>query len=1176
MKRTLYVGKNPLQFNSVPIEGHQVDLEGESFYQIANYDRMRPFFMSIVSGADHWMFISSTGAVTAGRRNADLALFPYYTDDKIHDSAEITGSKTMFIVEKQGRSHLWEPFSERYRSIYRLQRNLYKSFWGNKLLFEESNADLGLTFRYGWFNSDRFGWIRRAWLTNSGLATVRVKLLDGIQNLMPCGIGSQFQLEYSTLLDAYKKSELIPETGLGLFRLSAIPIDRPEPAEALRTTTVWSFGLGKSLKLLSSTQLNSFRQEVPLRQETEVRAERGAYFLHTALALSRGQTRDWYLVADVNQGPSDVAELNRLLRQPTKLRKLVDADIARGTEELRRIVGKADGLQKTAQPIGNARHYSNVLFNVMRGGIFYDSYQVNPDDLQAFVRHANKEVAARHTVFFRKLGKRIHHPRLLALAVESGDPNLERLCREYLPLTFSRRHGDPSRPWNRFSIATKNPDGTRILNYEGNWRDIFQNWEALSLSFPGYTASMICKFTNASTADGYNPYRITRDGIDWEVIDPADPWTHIGYWGDHQVIYLLKLLEILERHEEATLHEFLTRKIFSYANVPYRIKPYDQLLANPKQTVDFDPAQNELTGRRVQSKGSDGKLIWDAAGQIHLVNLTEKMLVLLLAKISNFVPEAGIWLNTQRPEWNDANNALVGNGTSMVTLYYLRRYLAFSLAIFRSLEKSEVSLSAEVARFFFVLHRILKCHEPLLTKPICDRDRRHILADLGRASSRYRKQIYTGGFSGRIIPVKGKQLLDFFNVALAFTEESIQANRRPDGLYHAYNLIKLDRHGEIPIRRLYTMLEGQVAALSSGCLSAEKSLGLLMALKRSELYRADQHSYLLYPNRRLPQFIEKNNIPNKEIARSRLLKKLLENGNRLLVEQDVAGRCHFNAAITNAQDLRWIFEKLALSGYARLVNGEKELVLEIFERLFDHQSFTGRSGTFFGYEGLGCIYWHMVSKLLLAAQETFFRALDSGAPPPLLRKLAGCYHDIRSGIGDHKSPGEYGAFPMDPYSHTPAHAGARQPGLTGQVKEDILCRMGELGVFVKKGEIYFCPALLRREEFLSEPANFHYYDLTGSARRLRLQPGSLAYTYCQVPVIYRLGRQNGLCIFFNGKPTILCKELRLDAVTSQFIFNRTGRVSRIVVTLSERKDFCHEEYSGLNPSSGFIMGKTAR
>ena len=29
---------------------------------------------------------------------------------------------------------------------------------------------------------------------------------------------------------------------------------------------------------------------------------------------------------------------------------------------------------------------------------------------------------------------------------------------------------------------------------------------------------MICRFLNASTADGYNPYRITRAGIDWEVM----------------------------------------------------------------------------------------------------------------------------------------------------------------------------------------------------------------------------------------------------------------------------------------------------------------------------------------------------------------------------------------------------------------------------------------------------------------------------------------------------------------------------------------------------------------------------------------------------------------------------------------------------------------------------------
>ena len=91
----------------------------------------------------------------------------------------------------------------------------------------------------------------------------------------------------------------------------------------------------------------------------------------------------------------------------------------------------------------------------------------------------------------------------------AADPDLERLAYEYLPLTFSRRHGDPSRPWNTFSIEVKGAHGEKRRHYEGNWRDIFQNWEALALSFPGYVASMIFKFADASTADGHNPYRIT-------------------------------------------------------------------------------------------------------------------------------------------------------------------------------------------------------------------------------------------------------------------------------------------------------------------------------------------------------------------------------------------------------------------------------------------------------------------------------------------------------------------------------------------------------------------------------------------------------------------------------------------------------------------------------------------
>jgi hypothetical protein len=659
---------------------------------------------------------------------------------------------------------------------------------------------------------------------------------------------------------------------------------------------------------------------------------------------------------------------------------------------------------------------------------------------------------------------------------------------------------------------------------------------------------MICRFLNASTADGYNPYRITRNGIDWEVVDPHDPWSYIGYWGDHQIIYLLKLLELLDRHAPTELRGFLKRDIFAYANVPYRIKSYAEILQNPKDTVVFDQHLEKLIHQRVNSRGADGKLIWDQNGNIRLVNLTEKLLVPLLAKLSNFVPGAGIWLNTQRPEWNDANNALVGNGCSMVTLYYLRRYLTFCQTLFREAAGETFMLTGEVAGFLEGINLTLKRHRGLLLDRISDRHRKSVVNELGRAGSDYRQQVYAG-FSRGKSSLNGRRLLDFFTVALDWTNHSIHANRRPDGLYHSYNLIQFDDPKVLPIRRLYEMLEGQVAALSSGHLSPADALTLLATLKRSLIYRADQHSYLLYPDRRLPRFVEKNNIPMRELRRSRLLSKLLADGNCQVVERDVAGRVHFNSSVKNAHDLTKLLAELPVKPYGALLKRDRGLVLAIFEQLFDHESFTGRSGTFFGYEGLGCIYWHMVSKLLLAVQENYFRAVESGASGRVVKGLAQAYYDIRAGIGDYKSPENYGAFPMDPYSHTPGQGGARQPGLTGQVKEDVIGRFGELGVMIKNGEIHFCPRLLRAVELVTGPTEFNYYDLAGVERRLWLKSGELAFTYCQVPVIFRQAHENSLKLFLADGLTRQQHQLQLDAESSHSLFERAGKIKRIEVCL---------------------------
>src|SRR5271170_510055 len=194
---TILHGTGPARSISREVRGTLAVLEGRDHFRIENSDRLRPFLLTIPSSAGLWMFISSNGALTAGRRDPDLALFPYYTDDKIHAAAESTGPRTIIFARRSAGNFLWEPFSERGSGRYCIRRNLYKSFAGDRIVFEEMNEDLGLTFRYSWESSGGFGWVRTASLINTGGSKVGIRLLDGVQNILPCGLTSQFQLEKS-------------------------------------------------------------------------------------------------------------------------------------------------------------------------------------------------------------------------------------------------------------------------------------------------------------------------------------------------------------------------------------------------------------------------------------------------------------------------------------------------------------------------------------------------------------------------------------------------------------------------------------------------------------------------------------------------------------------------------------------------------------------------------------------------------------------------------------------------------------------------------------------------------------------------------------------------------------------------------------------------------------------
>ncbi len=1122
--------------------GHgYVDLAGRRFYRIVGYDRLEPFFMTVVGSSDVWLFASSTGGLTAGRVSPESALFPYYTDDKVAEGAGRTGGLT--LIRPTGAAAVpWEPFAPHAAGHERGERTLYKDVTGTALVFEEARADLGLRLRVTWETSDRFGVVRTCELTNLADAPIDLDLLDGFVNVLPAGVGMASQNRLSNLLDAYKRNEVDPGTGLGIYWLSSRLTDLAEPSESLQANVAWQVGLADVTHLASVLQLPEARRGDPLRGEHDVRGRRGAYLLSTTLRLEPGGTRTWHVVGDVDLDAAAVADLRTALADPDRLGGLLREDLRSSREALVRIVASADGLQTTGDELASAHHLANVLFNVMRGGIPADGYRVQAADVRAFLAERSSRTARRAADLLDALPAQLGIGELRARARATGDADLIRLVQEYLPLMFSRRHGDPSRPWNLFRIELRDEHGAPTLSFQGNWRDIFQNWEALSWSFPEFLESMITVFLDATTADGYNPYRIARSGIDWEIPDPDDPWSNIGYWSDHQIVYLLRLLETSARFHPGRLAELRDVAVFTHADVPYRIAPYEQILADPYSTIGFDAERQARIEARVRDEGGDGRLVHGSDGDLVRVTLADKLLLLLLAKLVNLVPDGGIWMNTQRPEWNDANNALVGRGLSVVTLAQLRPFVEH----LRGLLTADVHVSAELAELAAAISSALQSHEADLAGGFSAHGRRALMDRLGAAGSAYRESVYAG-LSGRYAAMSADQVQGLLATAASYIDASLRANRRPDDLFHSYNILELGPDGA-GVRHLPEMLEGQVAVLSSGLLDPQQSLDLLRALRASALYRADQHSYLLYPDKDLPGFLDRNSFPASRAAGCPLVEVLVTAGDRSLVVRDGAGNLHFAAPIRNVRDVEAALERMSQRpALVEAVASSRDELLAIFEEVFTHAEFTGRSGTFFGYEGLGSIYWHMVSKLLLAVQETIGRAVAAGAPRDVVAALEDAYADIRAGLGYCKDPEVYGAFPTDPYSHTPAGAGARQPGMTGQVKEEVLTRLGELGVEVADGRLILRPQHLRPEEWTDAATDFHLVDVEGRAQTIPLPPESLGLTFCQVPLVYHRAAQLEVDAHLSDGRVVACPGGRLPGDLSAAIFQRLGTVARVEV-----------------------------
>ena len=1121
------------------------EIDGIACYRVPDVDRLPPFLLTVVSPSEHWLYVSSNGGLTAGRVNNDRCLFPYRTDDLLHQVHAFSGPWTGIRVGDM----LWEPFTSRLTPGSR--RDLARSVSGDRIVFEETNPTMGLTVRAWWAFSDASGFVRTVHLErdSTGPRELEVGVIDGLRELVAGGAGTGVMQSMSCLVNAYTRAELVDDSTLATVAMESALVDRAEPAESLRATTVWSTGIPEATLSLDPDAIHAFTRGQDVEPKGLLRGRAAAYLLTAPLVLEAGERMTWSIVADVHRSQAQVADLRRRLAGDEDLADSLAREVAESTRALDAILVDTDGIQRTGDPILDAHHRTNTLFNDMRGGVFTDGLNLPWGDWVDFCRDRNADVAMRHRDWLegRDADSTVDRRTLVAEAAAFEDPSLERIAWEYLPVWFGRRHGDPSRPWNAFNIRVKHHDGSRRLTYEGNWRDIFQNWESLTFSNPGWIDHVIAKFVNASTADGFNPYRITREGIDWEAPEPGNPWSNIGYWGDHQIGYLTRLLELSTSLDPGHLPTWLDRPIFSHADVPYRLADHRDLVADPRNTITFDHAADDAATERTSRIGADGKLVHDDAGVVH-VTLAEKLVIPVLAKISSFVPDGGVWMNTQRPEWNDANNALAGYGLSMVTASYLRRHLALLAGLYRRHE-GDLAVTDRVLEWLREVNAVLVANEGLLdAASIDDRERRTLVDKLGLSFERYRHRLDA---PSKPVTSSGAEFAAACEVALRWIDHAIASNRRTDGLYHGYNLVSFgDRTATV--HRLPEMLEGQVAVLSAGVLDPGESATLLETIFTSSLHREDHDTFLLYPVREIPPLLDKGVLDADSIAGNPLLAALLASGDRRLVERDDGGTVRFASDLRNRRDLERVLGSIAGEGiHAGAVSTHGDATIELYERVFDHHRFTGRSGGMYGYEGIGCTYWHMVAKLLVAAGECVQHAEDVEAATDVRNRLRDAYHRVRDGLGFRRSAVDFGALPIDAYSHTPGGRGAQQPGMTGQVKEELITRRMELGIRLEDGGIRFNPTLLPPDEWLL--AEDEWAIPAGDrapARTIRIPSDGLGFQLCGIPVVYRHTDGPGRITIVDrdGTTTTIEGDLVIASIARP-ILDRNAMIDRIEIEL---------------------------
>ncbi len=682
---------------------YYIDSKGE--FVVENYNLVGPFsnFLPGIAGLfgiPMWAFYVNRGQCLCsfGVKSKDSPIMEYLPANRAYQLASSQGFRTFIKLKQNKKSVLYEPFQAHPDNGSSITQKMFINPY--ELRIQEVASHLGLETEVTYFTipNESFAALARVvTLKNVSKKDLAIDMLDGTPLIVPCGSSNFFLQKMRRTLEAWMLVENM-EKGIPFYRLKVDPSDISE----VTSIEEGNFYLSLLSKDGKKTSPSIFIDPKLIFGERSDFSYPTHFLDRTKLKVPSSQMQE-------NKLPCAMSLSSFKLKKASSI-------------TLYSLIGHMASKEKL----------NSSVVRLNKPQFFINKREENKNIIKALQQDIFTSSNERQYDFY------------------CGQTFLDNVLRGGYPVscgkdsptfyTYSRKHGDLERDYNRFYI-----DPTYFSQGNGNFRDMNQNRRNDIFFNPDVKDSNILHFYSLLQSDGFNPlvlhglkFKLKKSTIlesvlkgklsekDIKKIEPIlkSPFTpgelfmdieklgvkikgdcleflseilknssliyeaeHAeGFWVDHWT-YNLDLVEsYLSIYPEKLREILLDKKEFTFYDNAFCVKPRsEKYLLNGNNSVRQyhslvrDGKKDHLIKKRNTSPNA--LRMFNGEGQIYRTTLLVKMLCLIINKLASLGPcGVGIEMEADKPGWCDSMNGLPALfGSSMPEVFELKKEILFIL-----------------------------------------------------------------------------------------------------------------------------------------------------------------------------------------------------------------------------------------------------------------------------------------------------------------------------------------------------------------------------------------------------------------------------------------------------------------------------------------------------------------